>query len=205
MQKKIGEEIGGVIFFALGIIIFFSFISYTPDDLSLYTSSPHIPPHNFIRIFGAIFSGITFFLFGYSGYFIPLFLIAWAIKKFMHISPERIKLKVFSLMVFSLVVSGIFSLLGIEETAKFRRGGLIGHYIASFLEHYFGKLGAGVILITLGLLSILLVMDLLLTPYIAGLWGWLGEGIGFLRRFLPRQLSREKKALKKKTGEPDTG
>ncbi|MCM8765894.1 MAG: DNA translocase FtsK 4TM domain-containing protein, partial [Candidatus Omnitrophica bacterium] len=197
MTKEKWEELGGVIFFALGIIILFSFISYTPDDLSFYTSSPHLPPRNFIRIFGAFFSGIIFFLFGYPGYFLPIFLIAWAIKKFMHLVPERIRLKLFSLAVFTLVLAGMFSLVGIDETAKFKRGGLVGHFISVFLEHYFGKLGAGIILSTLALLSIILVTDILLTPCIAGLRTWLEQGMGFLRILFRPSPRKEKREIKK--------
>ncbi|MCM8783276.1 MAG: DNA translocase FtsK [Candidatus Omnitrophica bacterium] len=193
MQREKWEEILGVIFLAIGIIILFSFISYTTDDLSFYTSSPNIPPRNFIRIFGAIFSGIVFFLFGYAGYFIPLFFIAWAVKKFLHLSPERIKLKIFSLIISGLVLSGIFSMMGLEKTAKFKMGGFIGHHISLFLLNYFGRLGAWIILMTLGLLSIILVTDILLTPYIAGFREWFVESIGFFKKSSFKILRREKK------------
>ncbi|MGE4357564.1 MAG: DNA translocase FtsK [Candidatus Omnitrophota bacterium] len=194
MQKEKWEEILGIIFLAVGLIILTSFISYTPDDLSFYSSSPNNPPRNFIRIFGAVFSGIVFFLFGYAGYLIPLFLIGWAVKNFMHFSPQRIKLKVFSLFVSGIGMAGILSLIGMEETTKFRSGGITGYYLSIFLTHYFGKLGAWIILITMELLSVMLLTDILIIPYIAGLKeGFMGS-VEFLKKTnlkLPRRAKRE--------------
>jgi len=201
MKRERVEEIKGIIFFALGIIIFFSFISYNPNDLAIYTSSPHIPPHNFIRIFGAIFSGIVFFIFGYSSYFIPLFLLAWGTKKFLRIDLERIRLKVFSLIIFSLVLSAILYLVGIDEPVKFRRGGLIGHYLSQFLVYYFGKLGTWTILLTLGILSIILATDILLLPYLVGLKDWFKEEFFFLRKKLTLKVEKGEKKVPKRREE----
>ena len=71
MREKRLNEIKGVILIAAGLIILASLISFTPFDLSFYTSHPNIPPKNFIRTFGAYLAGIIFFLFGWSSFCYP--------------------------------------------------------------------------------------------------------------------------------------
>ena len=53
MKEKRINEIKGLVFVAIGLILLASLVSFTPFDLSFYTSSPNIPPKNLIRTFGA--------------------------------------------------------------------------------------------------------------------------------------------------------
>jgi DNA segregation ATPase FtsK/SpoIIIE-like protein len=69
------SEIKGIIILALGLILLASFVSFTPADLSWYTSSPNVPAKNWVRIFGAYTAGSLFFTFGNSAYLVVFFIV----------------------------------------------------------------------------------------------------------------------------------
>ena len=79
MKKEYVLEIIGIFIFALTVLVFLSFFSYNPADLSFYTSHPNTPPKNLINVFGAYFSGIFFFVFCWASYLFPSFLFLWGL------------------------------------------------------------------------------------------------------------------------------
>jgi hypothetical protein len=60
MKREHVLEIIGIFIFALTVLVFLSFVSYHPTDLSFYTSNPNIPPKNLVNVFGAYLSGFFF-------------------------------------------------------------------------------------------------------------------------------------------------
>ena len=80
MKEKRINEIKGLVFVAIGLILLASLVSFTPFDLSFYTSSPNIPPKNLIRTFGAYLGGLFLFLFGWASYAVPLFIVWLGIR-----------------------------------------------------------------------------------------------------------------------------
>ena len=56
MKQEHINEIKAIVILVVGLILLASFISYTPQDLSWRTSTPNVPPHNFIGIVGAYLS-----------------------------------------------------------------------------------------------------------------------------------------------------
>ncbi|VAW14071.1 hypothetical protein MNBD_BACTEROID05-881 [hydrothermal vent metagenome] len=82
MKEEHINEIKAIIILAFGMIFLASLISFVPDDLPWYTSNPNVPTQNLIRITGAYLSGTLFFVFGYSSYFLVVFLFFWAWNKF---------------------------------------------------------------------------------------------------------------------------
>jgi len=152
------REIKAIVLFALGIILFASIISYTPEDLPFFTSNPNIPPKNFVRTFGAYFSAILFFLIGWSTYALPLFIIYASIRIFKG-NPLNFRfIKVIGVIVLFLSMSSLLAMFGSEETvARFNRGGIFGSVVSAALVKYFGGFGAAVVFLTLALLSFILV------------------------------------------------
>ncbi|MGD0335983.1 MAG: DNA translocase FtsK 4TM domain-containing protein, partial [Candidatus Omnitrophota bacterium] len=109
MRERRLNEIRAVILIASGLIILASLISFTPFDLSFYTSHPNIPAHNFIRTFGAHLANVIIFLFGWSSYIIPFFILFLGIKLFRQEAPVLRIAKFIG--IFVLVIS-ISSLIG---------------------------------------------------------------------------------------------
>jgi S-DNA-T family DNA segregation ATPase FtsK/SpoIIIE len=152
------NEIKGVILVAAGIIVLASLISFTPFDLSFYTSHPNVPPKNFIRIFGAYLAGLIIFLFGKPvSYIIPIFILWLGVRLFQQRLPY---LRIIQLIGISVLLVSLSTLIGISvgnEALRFSRAGLLGSAIANLILPGIGPLGAYVSLITLSLLALVLV------------------------------------------------
>jgi len=180
MKQRYISEIKAIVIVASALIILASLISFDPLDLPFYTSHPNNPPHNFIRLFGAYLAGIFFFLVGWSAYSMVLFLFFWAWNKFSGKDLGFRFSKIISFIVLFVVLSGLFSMIGAGDNFfRMKRGGIVGLVFADFLTKYFGKLGSYIILSTLGILSLILIGEFLISPFIFGTVLELGD---FFRR-----------------------
>ncbi len=168
MKKEHIYEIIGILIFSLTVLIFLSFISYTPQDLSYYSSHPNVPPKNFVNVFGAYLSGLFFFVFGWASYAAPVALGLWGLK---FVRREEIRaniIKIIGLLIMTLALSSFLALaLTNDSTVRFRRGGIVGLVFSDFLVAYFGRAGAYVIISMLGLLSLPLLGEILVLPFLA--------------------------------------
>ena len=136
MKQEHINEIKAIIILAIGMIVLASLISFVPDDLSWYTSSPNFPAHNLVRITGAYIAGTLLFLFGYSSYVLVLFLFCFSWIKFSSNRelPFTITKLISSIILFG-VISSLCSLIGARETvAQVHRGGVIGYIFSTFLN-----------------------------------------------------------------------
>ncbi|OIO35638.1 MAG: hypothetical protein AUJ74_05305 [Candidatus Omnitrophica bacterium CG1_02_44_16] len=169
MKKEYVLEIIGIFIFALTVLIFLSFFSYNSADLSFYTSHPNTPPKNLINVFGAYLSGIFFFVFGWASYLFPTFLFLWGLK---FVRAEKIRANIIKILGFLILTVALSSFLAMffitQQTLRFRRGGIVGLVFSDFLSHYFGRTGAYVMLLMLGLLSLPLIGEILIFPFLAG-------------------------------------
>lgn len=166
MKEKRINEIQGVILVAIGIIVLASLISFTPFDLSFYTTHPNIPPKNFIRTFGAYLAGITLFLFGKSGYVIPALILFLGIRLFQQSKPDLRPPKLLGAIVLLLSMSSFVGTFSLKNAAiKFSYAGFLGFIISGFTSSYFGQLGSCILFITLIILSIALVTDILISTF----------------------------------------
>lgn len=165
MKKEHINEIKGVVILAISLILFASLISFTPEDLPWYTSHPNVPSQNLIRIVGAYAAGSLLFVFGYSSYFLVLFFFFWSWNKFSSRDIPFTWLKlIFSLLLFC-VISSLFGMAGSEESiARFQRAGIIGFVCSDFLIQYIGRTGAYIILFSLGILTLILTGEFLVSP-----------------------------------------
>lgn len=77
------RELLAFIVFAFAIFQVLGFISYHPDDLSFYTTSPNDPRLNYGGVIGAYLTFAFVFLFGFSSAVSPLFLssLAWRLLR----------------------------------------------------------------------------------------------------------------------------
>ncbi|MEW5758455.1 MAG: DNA translocase FtsK [Candidatus Omnitrophota bacterium] len=162
MKPKIINEIKAILLFAFAILVFLSLISYTPSDLSLLSSHSNIPAKNFVKVFGAYIAFGLNFIWGYASFLITVILFLWSMKKF---GDEEIKwrpAKIIGFLVLLFSLSAILSLIGDSSlSARFTRAGASGSIISIFLTKYFGTIGAYIIVMSLGLASLILVMEIL--------------------------------------------
>ncbi|KPK39860.1 MAG: hypothetical protein AMJ78_07800 [Omnitrophica WOR_2 bacterium SM23_29] len=165
MRQERINEIWGVLLFAVTILIFVSLISYDQNDLPWFTSYPNIYTKNYAGIVGAYIGAALFSLIGYSAYIIPVLTATWAIGKFLGRVPQKFYIKLLGTSVLFIALSAFLSMIGpVQDVVKVQRGGLLGLFFSDIFIRYFGRLGAYIVVVTLGLLSILLATELLILP-----------------------------------------
>ena len=164
MKEKRLNEIRGVILVALGLIILASLISFTPFDLSFYTSHPNTPPKNLIRTFGAYLAAAGFFLFGRASFAIPIFILWLGIRYFKQEVPLLRPAGIIGILFFLLSSASLIGLVFTgNDRLSFHYAGFFGFYTSKFIGQYFGLIGGYIIFITLMILSFALATELLIS------------------------------------------
>lgn len=193
MRTKRINEIKGLVLVALGLIVLAGMISFTPFDLAFYTSQPNIPPKNFIRSFGAYFSGIIFFFLGWSGYVVPVYILFLGVRLFKQEKPDLRMPKLAGFFVLLLSLSSLIGTLDLQNAAiKFSRAGFLGFILSNFTIRYFGQLGSYILFITLIILSVALVSDILISTFFLNLFDKIKLVLGGLNRRIKSPLEEKK-------------
>lgn len=202
MKEKRINEIQGVILVAFGLIVLAGLVSFTPFDLSFYTSHPNIPPKNFIRTFGAYFSGILFFLFGWSSYLFAAAILFLGVRLFKQEKPDLRLPKILGFFILLLSTSSLIATFNLKSAAaKFSSAGFLGFLISGFVNNYFGWLGACILFITLIILSTVLVTDILLSVFFVDISEKSASALKSLFKFKIKPRQKEKNIFKP---EPET-
>ena len=169
MRERRLNEFKGVILVAAGLIVLASLASFSPFDLSFYTSHPNIPPKNFIRTFGAYLAGLLLFLFGWSSYIIPAIVLFIGAGLFRQKTPYLSPARILGILVLILAISSFIGMFEPGNAALgFSRGGFFGLLISRFIVSYFGRLGGYIIFITFITLSCALVTETLISSFLDG-------------------------------------
>jgi S-DNA-T family DNA segregation ATPase FtsK/SpoIIIE len=168
------NEIKGIVILGVSLILLASLISFTPTDLSWFTSKPNLHAQNWIGIAGAYVSGVFFFLVGYSAYFLVGIGVFFSWNKFTSRDLPFNFFKLLSIFVLFTVAAGLFSFFsGTSGSTSFTSGGIIGVVFSGFLVSYFQPLGALIILLTLAALALVVTGEFLVSPFFV----WLGRSI----------------------------
>jgi len=160
------QEMGGLVLFALSLLLLLSLVSFTPADLPLYSSEPNQPAANWIRIVGAWVSGGLFFAIGWSSFGIPAVLFIWGLLKCLHREEKLLSVRLWGAVVLFMVLSALLSLIPVSPTFRFTLGGVTGLFVSDLLIQYFGRVGSFVLLVTLAALSLILTVNLAVFPFL---------------------------------------
>ncbi|OGX28964.1 MAG: hypothetical protein A2879_02985 [Omnitrophica WOR_2 bacterium RIFCSPHIGHO2_01_FULL_49_10] len=182
------NEIWGVLLFALSVLVFVSLVSYDPNDLPFLTSDPNVPTHNYVGIFGALVAMTLFWAIGLSAYIIPVLSATWAIGKFLNKVPQKFYFKLLGTSFLFIASSALLSLACSpqNDAVKVHWGGLLGLFFSNFFIRYLGSVGAWVMVIVLGALSILLATELLIFPIVLSLINAIAELFSALLKKKPK-------------------
>ena len=143
MDKTRWNEIQAIILFAVAILIFTSLVTFSFQDLSVFTSKINVPVKNFAGLFGVYLGAALFFIMGLSAYVIPVLIISWAVARLYDVTPQKIHFKLFGTFFLILASSSIFSIIGKGENSfRFSLGGIAGLIFSDFLIKYLGRGGA---------------------------------------------------------------
>jgi len=166
MKKERLNEILGLFCLAVSIFVFFSLVTYDPNDNSFFTSHPNPMIENGAGMIGAWISYALMFTFGFSSYIFPLIFIFWAISFVLQKVPDKMFFKIVGFVIFQSSTAAVFSLLSMAEK-QFAMGGIWGTILASNLERYFGFGGGLIISISCFVLSFILATEYLIFPYLS--------------------------------------
>jgi S-DNA-T family DNA segregation ATPase FtsK/SpoIIIE len=159
VSRRVSEFVG-VALFAASLIWIVSLASYEPTDpVWLFSTGSHAVPLNFAGRVGAFLAEVSFQLFGYASYLIPIVMVIVGWNYFWCRKVDAAATKATgATMLFgclSAFLSLVFSTL--EVAGKpFRAGGYIGEFLAREFSEYLNRTGSLIVVITLIVLSVIL-------------------------------------------------
>ena len=159
VSRRISEFVG-VALFALTLIWLIALVTYEPTDpVWFFTTDAAQAPANFIGRVGAFLSELSFQLFGYASYLLPVLIAAIGWHYFWCQPPDAAYTKVFGVTLFFGCASSFLSLIfGSSEVAgkTFHAGGSIGAWLGAAMSEYLNRTGSIIVLLTLIALSAIL-------------------------------------------------
>ncbi len=203
MNEDRRSEIYGILLFGFAALLFLSLLSFTPEDFSFYTSSPHSSPHNWVGKVGAAVSGVLFFLFGFSAFLIPAVIFVWAFLKFFGKDQKLLSIRVWGGVMLLLSTSVLLSLFTLGTSpARFKAGGLLGLFLSDFLRKYVGQgpqgsrstAGAAIVAIIVFLISLILTTNISVHSYLLSFSRLLRRGVAALKALFSKRKGQERKS-----------
>lgn len=201
------NDILGVIFFALAVIVFIALFTYDRKDLSINTVPANQDVHNWIGVIGARAAYGFFFVFGAAAYLLPVvlfFLSLGYLLSFLTYLQRRWLWS--SVWVFSCM--GLLDLYG-EYLSTLQQnlnapspGGIIGQVMNAVIFRHFGKVGATVVFLTIYTISLLYLTNFRLGLFIRECWeDYIAKRELQRQQFRDKNLKLEEKALEKRAKE----
>ncbi|MBI5554924.1 MAG: DNA translocase FtsK [Elusimicrobia bacterium] len=122
---------------------------------------------NFIGAFGHLFSKCLKEIFGLFGaYFIPLVMVIWGYERIEHEEEERFYLQIAGVLLLLISSCTLISLIKTDEyIVSGMWGGYVGTFGSKFLRRGFGPVGAGLILVSSLMVSIVFTTEFSLIEF----------------------------------------
>jgi len=159
VSRRVSEFVG-VALFAASLIWIVSLASYEPTDpVWLFSTGSHVVPLNFAGRVGAFLAEISFQLFGYASYLIPLVMVIVGWNYFWCRKVDAPATKVTGAVLLFGCLSAFLSLVfsTLEVAGKpFRAGGYIGEFLAREFSDYLNRTGSLIVVITMIALAVIM-------------------------------------------------
>jgi S-DNA-T family DNA segregation ATPase FtsK/SpoIIIE len=190
------REIIGVLLIAVALFVWLSVFTYERVDSHSITKDPTLGGmfhlftekfHNRCGALGAFVSYAVLYSLGYCGFFLPLFLILFGIKRFPKVNLGFFSKRVFFVFIFALVLGILFSLSAVRtgESIDFSSvtvGGWFSALLGGVFLRFLGNAGSYTLLI-----ASLIVLAALITPFKPS------DSVFLSRRVVDAVLTRGKK------------
>jgi DNA segregation ATPase FtsK/SpoIIIE, S-DNA-T family len=188
---RISREILGIFLFTLGILVFLSVWSYSPQDASwLSFLTPQFNgsngvTQNVVGMVGATIAAGLVWLVGSAALVIPVLIMLQGIRSFQE---ETLETRVRSLIggvQLVLCLSALFQFYGPSATNVMTSpitGGAWGQWCVPVLSPLFGETGSTIVLCALFLVSVILIAPFSVATALGNILGYLGN----LRFHMPR-------------------
>jgi S-DNA-T family DNA segregation ATPase FtsK/SpoIIIE len=158
-SRRVSEFLG-VALFALALIWLISLATHEPTDpVWFFTTGGSGAPANFVGRVGAFLSELSFQLFGYAAYLIPIVIgiVGW--HYFWCRTPDAAYTKVSGVTLLFVCSSAFLSLVfgRIDDSDRpFDAGGSLGTWMGEWLAEYLNRTGSIIVLLTLTMLAVIL-------------------------------------------------
>jgi S-DNA-T family DNA segregation ATPase FtsK/SpoIIIE len=154
------SEFAGVALFAIALIWLIALVTYEPTDpVWFFTTEAAHPPANFVGRVGAFLSELSFQLFGYASYLVPIVIASAGWHYFWCQPPQAAYTKLVGAGLFFGCAGAFLSLVfGSTDVGgkTFHAGGSIGTWSGAALSEYFNRTGSIIVLLTVMVLSMIL-------------------------------------------------
>ena len=198
------SEFAGVALFALALIWLIALVTYEPTDpVWFFTTGEGPSPANFVGRVGAFLSELSFQMFGYASYLVPLAVGVAGWHYFWCQPPTAAYTKLVGVTLFFTCSSAFLSLLlGSTEVAgkTFHAGGVVGNWLGAGFSEYLNRTGAIIVLLTLMSLAVIVSTHFSFGTMFARASQWSRDlsarGLGSIRVWIERQRkARERRAV----------
>jgi S-DNA-T family DNA segregation ATPase FtsK/SpoIIIE len=174
VSRRVSEFVG-VVLFAAALIWVVSLASYEPTDpVWFFSTGSHAAPANFAGRVGAFLAELSFQLFGYGAYLIPLLLVVIGWHSFWCRKLDAAATKATgTLLLFgssSAFLSLVFGTLDLSGK-PFRAGGYVGDWLAKELSDYLNRTGSIIAILTFIFLAVIVSTQFSFGRLFAALFG----------------------------------
>ena len=190
VSRRVSEFLG-VALFGLALVWLTALATYdAADAVWFFNTGGQIPPANFVGRVGAFLAEVSFQIFGFASYIVPMLLVVlgWHYFWCRAIASAYTKL-IGVLLLFGCTASFLSLAFGMFDVSgkTFRAGGYLGEWVAATLAAYLNRTGSIIVILTLLFLSVILS-----TQFSFGrLFGYIGE---LCRRGVARGVERTRQS-----------
>jgi S-DNA-T family DNA segregation ATPase FtsK/SpoIIIE len=177
-----------VVLLAAAALLLVAQLSFDRGDLRVNQDPPNHPTHNWIGPLGAHMGHAAFFVFGFSGYMLPVLLAFFGLA-FWFEPLSYLRRRWLWAAVLLLSCMGWLHLLDMphlrDDKSWFTHvrqaisapslGGIIGLTLYDYFFWMLGSTGAGIVYGTLDVISLLFLTNFQLGEWVRGVWGRRGE------------------------------
>lgn len=157
LAEKFKRDIKIVLWLSFGSFVALALFSFHPEDPSFNSTAGIVKQvHNFCGIIGSFLADLMFQFFGLAAWGFVALVFRLAYVSFRGLEVNFKKSQAMFSILFVVSISSLMSLY-VEEKALFNEsiyvGGLLGHMITEVLTAYFNKIGVGLLLWTMAVIS----------------------------------------------------
>jgi S-DNA-T family DNA segregation ATPase FtsK/SpoIIIE len=198
-QHPIRKEIPGLILLLVGIILGGSLLSYHPADKVFWNVTGSVgKAHNLFGTVGAHLASATFFLLGFSAFWVVIILFALSFNSFRRRPVSSPLVSTISALALIVSFCGILNLKFPGEVSfkggNMIAGGLVGIALADLGKNFLNQPGAYLFLITVFIISLMAATHLSLGWLFSRLGLW---ALGIFRHgteIIKKRMERRKRA-----------
>ncbi len=202
-NEPIRKEIRGLVFLLIAIVLGVSLLTFSPGDpLFWIRTSNGGDVHNLFGTVGSHISGYLFHLIGFSSFWL---IAVFLIMAFLSFTGRSVIPPVGYIIAVILLLSSFSGIMGLQfpgmveyRGGELRSGGLLGFFIADFFAGILNNFGAGVLLFTIFVISLMLCTRMSLGWVFSRIWLWFVFTFRKIKEYRTKKVEKSRKSRVRK-------